>query len=1194
MEPSYVYNEAAFEAYVNSDEINWFDFQNAYGYQEYLQGQEDTAWEKVLHILDGDGAVTTNGTIVPFDAAWAFETERENGTFDALLQRIEELTQDGQPLELYGKTVNMGSFGMPDRFIAADFHFTTIRDVAFIHFMRNLMTEPSFEEISYLDIIRDADQYTRLPRWLSAFHRMDLEEHGITDNIDNSKWTSEDGLTEYIFRPGTDSFRIVDHTDPLNTGSYNFAPAISLDPSSWNQDHLKFDVWVWEALGNLWGDPSTIEMRQTGGAEEGLPDRITTIVTTADQIPYGFELNNEDNVVAFQEDVRFNLMGYGGNDLFFSGEQDDTFNGGDGTDTVSYAFSEGGISVNLRLGKGYDGYAAYDNHFETLISIENIIGSSYRDVIVGSDGDNLLDGRLGNDVLAGEGGNDELRGGIGNDYLEGGAGSDLLIGGAGTDTAAYEGWFAEYQVMARADGSHAVSFTGKNGTETDILVGVEKIQFDDFTFDLPAYVGGNVSLGPLVQANSHTPNNQFDGRTAQLANGDTVVVWTSDGQDGDGPGIYARLFAPDGSPVTGEIRVNDLTIDRQEAPSVTATADGGFAVTWQSWNADGALSGIVIRGFDADGTAGTPVVVNDTVTGRQDNPEVVTLADGKIVVVWDGNQDGLANVYGQIYAADGPKIGGEFLINSHTDDRQHLQSITATDDGGFFVSWMSEGQLGVVDTIPDPRAGVINIYGSGVYGQKYDASGAPVGGEILLYDFVGTSLIAHKVVQLQNGNIATLATNWDEDSDQYEVLFNVVAPDGSAVLTKRPLPDLAGADALDAQVLADGRIAITWEDEQARQVRCAVFQADGTRLSDVLTVSDGMAGWHGSPTIALLHGGNLQVSWGVYDLTGTAMNVATRTVSFDDAPLTLEQLINVKERVDTGDTRPWESIVETFDPTGTIMSKVVTYDDGRVYETFYAGGIRVHQVQTDPQDATGWERIEQFFEPDGTLFRHDAQFDDGREQVTLYENGLRTSRTVTDMYDIKAWANYSYTYDPTGKKTGYQALYDDGRTVQIAYQDGVKSSLVMTDAADAFNWVTVEQSFLSDGRSLERTTKTYDDGRVQVTEYLGGDKYSVTTEDLNDAFHWDTLEDIYYTDTFELSPTRVQRIQTYDDGREMVVDYLDGTPTQAVVTDVEDVVAWDHFTIDFDPLGNKISRTMVYDDGREVVTHYAEPDPLLG
>lgn len=54
-------------------------------------------------------------------------------------------------------------------------------------------------------------------------------------------------------------------------------------------------------------------------------------------------------------------------------------------------------------------------------------------------------------------------------------------------------------------------------------------------------------------------------------------------------------------------------------------------------------------------------------------------------------------------------IGPEFQINTDTTDRQYQSSVTALNDGGFVVTWSSDGQDG-------------DSYG--IFGQRYASDGS--------------------------------------------------------------------------------------------------------------------------------------------------------------------------------------------------------------------------------------------------------------------------------------------------------------------------------------------------------------------------------------------------------------------------------------------------------------------------------------
>jgi Ca2+-binding RTX toxin-like protein len=122
-----------------------------------------------------------------------------------------------------------------------------------------------------------------------------------------------------------------------------------------------------------------------------------------------------------------------GNDLIFIsvGSQNDSIDGGNGTDALSFSGSSSNysISIDLVAGRANDGLGSV----YTLIGIENISSGSGNDTIIGNDGAESFLGGNGQDSLIGGSGNDTLNGGDGADTLVGGAGNDWLYSTDGTD-----------------------------------------------------------------------------------------------------------------------------------------------------------------------------------------------------------------------------------------------------------------------------------------------------------------------------------------------------------------------------------------------------------------------------------------------------------------------------------------------------------------------------------------------------------------------------------------------------------------------------------------------------------------------------------------------------------------------------------------------------------------------------------------
>ncbi|HRL75443.1 MAG TPA: M10 family metallopeptidase [Candidatus Accumulibacter phosphatis] len=117
--------------------------------------------------------------------------------------------------------------------------------------------------------------------------------------------------------------------------------------------------------------------------------------------------------------------------LLYAGTGNNVLDGAGGSDTVSYLYgATGGVTVSLAVAGAQ---ATGGSGSDTLLSIENLTGSTYNDLLRGDGNANVLAGAQGNDFLDGGAGNDTLDGGAGNDTLWGGTGADSLIGGDGND-----------------------------------------------------------------------------------------------------------------------------------------------------------------------------------------------------------------------------------------------------------------------------------------------------------------------------------------------------------------------------------------------------------------------------------------------------------------------------------------------------------------------------------------------------------------------------------------------------------------------------------------------------------------------------------------------------------------------------------------------------------------------------------------
>src|SRR5260221_2965362 len=127
---------------------------------------------------------------------------------------------------------------------------------------------------------------------------------------------------------------------------------------------------------------------------------------------------------------------------------------------------------------------------------------------------------------------------------------------------------------------------------------------------------------------------------------------------------------------------------------------------------------------------GSEILVNTATRSDQFDPQIATLANGGFVVTWTdfsrgsrgatGDTDGYA-VKGQVFAANGVKVGSEILVNTVVKGDQFNSRIVSLPNGGFVVNWedYSHGAGGHASTYA-------------IEAQVFDAGGAKIGSEILV------------------------------------------------------------------------------------------------------------------------------------------------------------------------------------------------------------------------------------------------------------------------------------------------------------------------------------------------------------------------------------------------------------------------------------------------------------------------------
>ena len=326
-----------------------------------------------------------------------------------------------------------------------------------------------------------------------------------------------------------------------------------------------------------------------------------------------------------------------------------------------------------------------------------------------------------------------------------------------------------------------------------------------------------IPVGDEFVVNTYTTNNQMFPQVARDAAGNFVVVWGSDGQDGDGFGVFGQRFDSDSNPVGPEFQVNTYTTGDQGSflahPGVAMNPAGDFVVVWGSTaGQDGSSYGVFGQRFNADGTpAGGEFQVNTGTLGAQFFPAVGMEDDGDFVVVWPGYNgpldDSYAGVVGQRFDSTGAMVGGEFQVNTYTTSIQIMPSISVGPTGEFVVVWASYLQDGSL---------------TGVFGQRFDADAVPAGGEFQVNTYTtgwqGSYLIfaltGPEVAMNDSGDFVVIwdSSNQPPDGDGLGVFGQRYDAAGNPMGGEFPINTTTPGNQLfaDLAVEDDGDFVVVW------------------------------------------------------------------------------------------------------------------------------------------------------------------------------------------------------------------------------------------------------------------------------------------------------------------------------------------------------------------------------------------------
>ena len=204
-------------------------------------------------------------------------------------------------------------------------------------------------------------------------------------------------------------------------------------------------------------------------------------------------------------------------------------------------------------------------------------------------------------------------------------------------------------IVSGLEGSFVIVWQGK-GSASDIFVQKSVPFYNSCDYNIQC---GRIHLHGDQAKNNYAPT------ISPLADGGYVVVWVGETSDGQGTDIFAQRFDVSGFQSESVIRLQAEVGNLADInPTVSALPNGGFVVAWQGQTlANWQYRDIFIQTFNANGVkSGSPERLSGISEDVLDkSPQLASLSEGGFIVTWQSYNSEW--IFVQRFDSEGNKSG---------------------------------------------------------------------------------------------------------------------------------------------------------------------------------------------------------------------------------------------------------------------------------------------------------------------------------------------------------------------------------------------------------------------------------------------------------------------------------------------------------------------------------------------------------
>ncbi|MEJ2634070.1 MAG: T9SS type A sorting domain-containing protein [Calditrichia bacterium] len=314
-------------------------------------------------------------------------------------------------------------------------------------------------------------------------------------------------------------------------------------------------------------------------------------------------------------------------------------------------------------------------------------------------------------------------------------------------------------LILNQNGEFTVTWQDYRNGNPDIYV--QKFSADGTPLDSPYTVGSDI------------PDENYAPVGVKSESGNFLIAWLGRGPSNYDWNVYAQLFTDDASPQGEIFKVNENSnrIRLIESSLSTATDSLGNIIIGWSQSVNTIYGKIFGQRFTNMGKpVGPNFIVNaDSAEVDHFSPSVAMWPDGQTVFAWSDNRNGIGAIYAQLYASDGQKMGGNFLVSPDNECHCFFPGLAIAPSGDFLMCWYEYNQV-------DSTKNLVM--------QRFSRSGARVDSVIRISDrpaFVNAELRNPVIAFNETGDFVIVWESGNTGADLWEMFGQRFSAQGTPI-----------------------------------------------------------------------------------------------------------------------------------------------------------------------------------------------------------------------------------------------------------------------------------------------------------------------------------------------------------------------------------------------------------------------------